>query len=214
MQNSDKQEFKDTLLAIFELYTNPPPSIRTIAMYYEALRHVDIADVKEALSVHVRDTDEGKYLPKPSDVLRGMQGNKATLAESAWTKVDKAVRTVGPYESVCFDDPLINSTLSDMGSWPRLANTSGEEYPFKHNEFVKRYSGMLTNPPESHPKRLIGLTENNNVSEGFEPPQPKLIGDKLKAIAVYQRGDNSGRIGISTLPSNISDVIKQIGPKN
>lgn len=211
MQNSDKQDFKTVLLATFELYGKPPPSMQTLAMYYEALSHVDIGDVKAAISVHVRDTDEGKFLPKPSDILRGMQGNKATLAESAWTKVDKAVRTVGPYESVCFDDPLINSVLSDMGSWPNLVNTSGEEYPFKHNEFVKRYSGMITNPPDSHPKRLIGLTENNNVSEGFKAPPPKLIGDKSKAIAVYQAGDNSNRIGISTLPNNLSDIIKQIG---
>ena len=211
MQNSDKNEFKTALLATFELYGKPSPSMQALAMYYEALSHVDIQDVKAAIRVHVRDTDEGKFLPKPSDILRAMQGNKATLAESAWSKVDKAIRTVGPYESVCFDDPLINSALSDMGSWPQLVNTGGDEYPFKHNEFIKRYSGMLTNPPETYPKKLIGLTENSNVSEGFVPPQPRLIGDPQKAIGVYQAGDNGSGIGISTLPSNLTNEIKQIG---
>jgi len=212
MQNSDKPEFKNVLVSTFEMYDKPPPSIQTLAMYYEALSHVDINDVKAGINIHVRDTDEGKFLPKPADILRGIQGNKGTQAEQAWTKVDKAIRCVGGNQSVVFDDRLIHAVIEDMGGWIALSNCDLKEYPFKHNEFVKRYSGFINKAPDRIPPKLIGSEEMHNLGEGHTRfiPQPRLIGDEKKALQVLQNESGSGRVGITSM-QDLDDVKRLYG---
>ena len=49
-----------------------------------------------------------------ADILRMMQGTSLDSALSAWAKVDKAVRRVGTYETIVFDDEIIHRVIHDM----------------------------------------------------------------------------------------------------
>jgi hypothetical protein len=216
MNNEDKREFAEMLTAMAGLYGKPTPDKPMLAMYFIAMQSISIDDFRQAANLHVIDTDQGQFFPKPADILRNVHGNKGTRAEQAWTKVDKAIKHVGPYQSVVFDDALIHAVINDMGGWIGLCNSDEEEYPFKHNEFVKRYGGFINRKPDSIPPKLIGLSESTNSHEGrrqhIEPPM--LIGDPSKARLVLQNESGSGRVGITSLGgmASISQLIaKGIG---
>jgi hypothetical protein len=201
MDNSDKREFLELLTAVFQMYGKPDPSVQVVAMYFNGLGHITMDDFKKAMNVHSRDTDCGQYLPKVADILRALQGSKGTQAEVAWSKLDKAIRTVGPHSSVVFDDRLIHAVVEDMGGWIKLGSTSSDEYPFIHNQFVKRYSGYVNNPPDLVLPKLIGESEHCNSSEGHARhiAPPRLIGDASAALLVLKSETGAGRVGVTHL---------------
>lgn len=209
MQSNDKAKFYTALESVCEMYGQKKPSPTLVAMYFTALQHITVDDFKAAVNLHVRDTDQGQFFPKPADILRNIQGNKSTQAEQAWTKVDKAIRCVGPHESVVFDDRLIHAVIDDMGGWITLCDCSLDEYPFKHNEFVKRYTGFVNRAPDRIPPKLIGSNEAYNVREGLEHhvAPPRLIGDPSRAMMVLKTESGAGRVGIVSM----GDVVKKIG---
>lgn len=210
MQSENKAEFVNLLNATFEMYGKAQPSNMAIVMYYNALKRFSIDDVKAGLSEHAQNPDEGKYCPKPAHIIYAIEGSSSTRGEQAWTKVDTAIKTVGPHQSVVFDDGLIHAVIDDMGGWVSLCETTSEGYPFKHNEFVKRYQGFINRPPLSIPRKLIGIAEGYNASEGYKVPQPLLIGEAKKAALVYQQGSDSRRVGLTQmgdLPSNVTQLI-------
>lgn len=209
MNLSDKRSFYDALKSICDLYGKPSPSEQMVALYFNSLNHISIDDFKAAINLHVRDTDQGQYFPKPADILRNIQGNKATQSEQAWSKVDKAIKSVGPHQTIVFDDGLIHAVIDDMGGWITLCAVSGEEYPFKHNEFIKRYQGFINKPPDNIPRKLIGIVEAHNSTEGHQVPQPLLIGDQEAARIVFETGADQRRIGITTMDA-VADIAKQI----
>ena len=207
MDNNDKREFLNALGLVCEMYGKPRPTPALTAMYFNALSHISLEDFKAGINIHARDTDQGQFMPKPADILRGIQGNKGTQAEQAWTKVDKAIRCVGGNQSVVFDDRLIHAVIEDMGGWIPLSGCDSKEYPFKHNEFVKRYSGFINKAPERIPPKLIGSEEMHNSGEGHERfiPPPRLIGDEKKALQVLQNEHGTGRVGITSM-QDLEDV--------
>ena len=208
MQSSDKRDFMSALEATYEIYhPNEKPSTAMLTMYFSALSHLTLDDFKAGVNIHVRDTDQGQFMPKPADILRGIQGNKGTQAEQAWTKVDKAIRCVGGNQTVVFDDRLIHAVIEDMGGWITLSSCDSKEYPFKHNEFVKRYSGFINKAPERIPPKLIGAEEMHNAGEGLTRfiPKPVLIGNQEEALQVLQNENGSGRVGITSM-QDLGDV--------
>lgn len=199
MNNKDKDNFLKMINATFELYQKSYPQIETVRMYFTALEKYSFDDVSKGINLHVIDTDQGQFLPKPADIIRNITGGSETQAEKAWTKVDKSVRTVGPYESLIFDDGIIHRVIQDMGGWIDLCSTSDDEYPFKHNRFITIYRGHVKSGAVDYPRKLIGMSEAENSRKGFEVPKPKLIGNPKLAKLVYQGGNDQSRIGVRTL---------------
>src|SRR5690606_26216344 len=83
-------------------------------VWWEAMKPFDFAAVADALNRHCVNPDSGQFMPKPADVVKMLQGSTQDSALVAWSKVDRAVRTVGTYRSVTFDDPLIQRVISEM----------------------------------------------------------------------------------------------------
>ena len=189
MDNSNKADFQKMLDAVFLLYGKHEPDPSVVGMSWAALERFSLDDVRQGLNIHAQDTEQGQFLPKPADIIRGIEGSSGTRSEMAWTKVDKAVRGIGPNRTVVFDDPIIHTVISDMGGWIDLCFCNDKEYSFKHNEFVKRYKGYANRPQQPAPSKLIGVEESYNERNGFPgKDQPVLIGDKAQAMLVFQNG--------------------------
>lgn len=186
----DREQFHAMLLATAQLYGKPEPATTVVRMYFEALQRFSVDDVRQALNRHVVDPDQGAYMPKPADIVRHINGNTETQAEAAWTKVDRAIRQVGNYRTVAFDDIIIHAVISDMGGWIGLGQLEEREYPFKHTEFVKRYRAYSLRPPEpgAVPGKLLGHEDAHNVSHGFAAADPVLIGNPKRAMILLQAG--------------------------
>jgi len=65
-------------------------------------------------------------MPKPADIIRAIKGNSQTQSLQAWSKVEDAIRLVGPYRSVVFDDLAIHGVLQEMGGWVKLCQALGK----------------------------------------------------------------------------------------
>ena len=208
MQQRDFDGFVDIIQVVAEQY-GKKLSEGVIALYWQGLQDFDLAAVRDALGRHIRNTDTGQYMPKIADIIKMLQGSSLDSALSAWAKVDRALRQVGPYETVVFDDPLIHRVLHDMGGWMMLGQKTDDEWPFVAREFEQRYRGFKSrNERVEYPAKLIGLSEAHNAKEGHKAAQPMLIGDATQAKAVMLAGANGGKLlGLTRMADVIDNVV-------
>lgn len=189
MQQSEFIEFCELLDAVSEQYK--PISDGAKALYWQGLVDYDLSAIKQALYRHIRNPDNGQFMPKIADVVRMLQGSTQDSALSAWAKVNQAVRRVGTYNSVVFDDPLIHKVLQEMGGWMGLGQKSEDEWPFVAKEFENRYRGFKArNEIGIYPRVLIGVFEASNGNQGFKSQPPMLIGNKEAALLVAKCGSD------------------------
>lgn len=187
MRNDELKQFSEALTAALEVY-DKRTSAMTIEIWWEVLKRFDLPAVLNGFSLHLQNPDNGQFAPKPADIIRLIEGSNTDKAMQAWTRLDHAVRTVSPYHTVVFDDPLIHIAVQDMGGWIRLCNSDMDEYPFIRNEFVKRYQGLAIRPQESFPAKLIGIAEQANTESGQKVAPPMLIGNSQKAEQIFLSG--------------------------
>lgn len=192
MINSELPEFAKTLLAVADYY-GKELSTGVVDLYWQGLREYDLASVKRALWAHARNPDSGQFMPKIADVARVMQGRTDDQAAIAWSKVDQAVRRVGTYQCVVFDDPVIHRVIADMGGWVLIGSKDDKEWPFVAKEFENRYRGYrMRDETPDYPPVLIGMANAHNSQQGFRQNPPILVGDERKA--------NQVRLGGTTAP--------------
>lgn len=196
MNTSDAKAFDEIWSDAMRVYGRQIET-RTTMMVFNALIRFSLEEVKTALSRHMTNPDTGQYPPKPADIVRLIRGSSQTGSGEAWAKVDYAIRCVGHYRSVVFDDPKIHAAIIRLGGWIRVAQTPGKEFPFLRNEFLTLYQGFTIQPPKDFPNKLIGACEHDNsLHDGFKrgknKDQPALIGDAEKARLVYEQGGAQG----------------------
>ena len=187
MIEKDKEQFLSCLVGAAEIIGRDL-SPQAIKLYWEILKKYDIEDVVKGFMSHASNPDTGQFMPKPADIIKAIDGGGESRAMQAWTKVEKAVRLVGPYESVVFDDPVIHQVISDMGGWIGFGSIQDKEVPFKANEFNKRYMGYSTRTDLPYPRKLIGSSEVHNEAESQRIAPPIFIGDQKKAQLVLENG--------------------------
>lgn len=201
MQIEEKPMFVKTLSNVLTFYGKEINDF-VIAVWFEALRPFDLAAVQQAFNRHAVNPDNGQFAPKPADIVRMMGGTSGDAALSAWSKVERAVRSVGQYGSVIFDDPLIHRVAEDMGGWVKLCSCPTEDdFIFVAKEFQNRYRGfaMRSERPE-YPAGLIGLAQATNDEQGKpQQVQFRMLGNSEQCQLVYQHGRKSSGSGISLL---------------
>ena len=183
MTEKDFYNFSKLLSAVFSVYQK---TITTDVMtvWWGALKHIEFSAIREALSAHIQNPDNGQFLPKPADVIRLLGGTTTDRAKIAWTKVDKAVRTIGTYRDVAFDDPIIHKVIEDMGGWIWFGKQEDREWPFVENNFVTRYRSYVISGVDTYPSVLIGAANMYNIRNGSELHPTYLFGDTEKARLV------------------------------
>lgn len=197
MKQCDYDEFVKILQVVAEQY-GKDISHGVIALYWQGLHDFELSAVREALGRHLRNTDNGQFMPKIADIIRMLQGSSQDSALTAWAKVDKALRSVGTYETVVFDDALIHVVLHDMGGWVGLGTKTEDEWPFVAKEFENRYRGFKARGEiPQYPPKLIGICESHNTREGQKVADPILIGDYSKAMRVMNSGTDRPLLGIT-----------------
>ena len=195
MKDQDLEKFVSLMVGTGEVYGREVSDHLNDA-YWSALSKYEMEDVTRAFNSHLVNPDSGQFFPKPADIVKFIDGNTQSNALRAWSKVEKAVRHVGPYRTVVFDDALIHAVLVDMGGWIDICNMTDKELPFRRNEFEKRYRGFGINPPEKYSKKLIGISEascnklNGTLGKTFKLPRPVVIGNTEEARLVYRGGSD------------------------
>lgn len=211
MLPSDKKRFLSVLTATADYY-GKELAVTTLNLYWEGLRQYDLDAVEKALALHMQNPDSGQWIPKIADVAKMLEGGTGDQAALAWAKVNAAVRRVGSYADVVFDDALIHRTLADMGGWLSLMTKTENEWPFVAKEFENRYRDyrMRGETPE-YPPILIGLANAHNGKEGMRTQPPVLIGDQVLAAAVMASGTSAPLLAMRQAGDIAAATPKQIG---
>lgn len=204
MQQRDRKRFAACLAACAEIYGRAISD--TVAdIWWRLLATHDIEAVETAFQRWFQSPDVGQFQPKPADIVRLLTGTSLDAAMVAWSKVDRAVRRVGPYPSVTFDDALVQRVLQDMGGWIGLGTKTEDEWPFVGNEFRTRYQGYRSRgeTPE-YPSMLVGLSQADADRRGvLGKLDHVLIGDESKAREVAAGGTTKPMISFTQSGGNV-----------
>ena len=204
MQPTDHARFVELLRGVYDFYGRDVSEF-TLEVWWEAVKHLDLAAIAQAFTQHCRNPDAGQFPPKPADIVRHLGGTTQDAALQAWAKVDRAIRTVGTYASVVFDDPIIHAVVSDMGGWAWFGRQSGDEWPFVAKQFETRYRGFRTRGDVgSYPPVLIGLAEADNAHRGMRSDAPVLLGNPDQARRVMEAGSQSAGLIVTPLDRAVS----------
>jgi hypothetical protein len=197
MNRDDFRRFSAALTAASELYGRPV-SEGALSLWWDALNGYDVEQVEQALRATIRDPDGGQFMPKPADLIRRIDGTAVDRSLIAWGKVLEAIRRVGAYSSVVFDDGAIHAAIDDMGGWPKLCRGKVDELPFVQRRFCDTHRTYSARPDLPYPPRLVGEHEAGNALRGHEIAPPAIVGDPERARLVQARGDGvGGRVPIS-----------------
>lgn len=189
----DKKMFAQYMTGLSEIF-DKEISKALQRIYWQVLEPFTDSDCRKAFEKSMRTA---KFFPKPADLIDVLQGPESDRATEAWLKVDYAVRHVGHWESVKFDDPVIHSAIEAMGGWEDLCAVENREMVWKRKEFENLYA--ITSKRQTHPEYLVGMSDRQNLAAGFNDfvAEPKQIGDHVataKRIEAPKEGPKLERV--------------------
>jgi hypothetical protein len=183
MVDQDKADFVRLLEMVFSLHGRSL-STDVTRLYWQSLKHYSLKNIRQAMHQHTLNPEVGQFCPKPADVVRQLTGTQDAQAQKALSQVLNALRTVGTYDSVVFDDPIIHCAISDTGGWIRWGNATDDDIKFRlAKEFEISYRNYVGKPLPDYPDVLIGITQARNQREGFIPQNPVLVDHRQPAIS-------------------------------
>ncbi len=201
----DFDRFLTVLTGVSDYY-GKPLSEGVQQLYWQGLAQYDIEAVEKALWDHTQNPDNGQFMPKISDLVRAMQGRTQDQAAVAWSKVDKAIRHVGTYQDVVFDDPIIHRVITDMGGWIWFGQQIEDEWPFVAKNFENRYRGYKLQGvvPDYYPV-LTGLANAQNQTNGYKGNPPMMIGNAKEAERVMRMGTDKPLIAMTPMSAEAAN---------
>jgi Domain of unknown function (DUF6475) len=208
MHYSERGEFIKLMIKVGANYDKAVGSA-LMGVYWRILKDFELIEVRRAFKAHCRHPDEGRFFPKPADIVRWLEGSPDSRAMMAWSFVESCTERVGRYQSVVFDDPLIHAVIEDMGGWIKLCEQPLSEMHFMASNFQKRYRAFLSYPPKRHPAYLVGLMERENATQGYAFEPPLFLGDQSKAELVFKNGGGSP-LEIHTASGSVRALIKEL----
>lgn len=189
MPPSEKKALLDVLKGVHDFYGKELTKF-AIDVWLRACANFDVEQVSRACSAHLMDAEHGRFMPKPADIVRVLQGTNTDRALIAWSKVMDAAQRVGAYTSVCFDDGLIHAVIEDLGGWIEVCRGDIDDLPFVQRRFCEAYRAYAARPGVQFPSHLRGECELANSTTGQRVEKPTLIGDPAAAQRVLAAGSN------------------------
>lgn len=194
MTEHDFEAFAEVWSQALEIY-NRSVTPGTIELVFRALERLELDEVRRALTLHIQSPDTGQYPPKPGDVIKFARGDSQSRTLQAWAKVERAIRSVGHYRDVAFDDPLIHAAIERIGGWPKAAMVESEkDMVWLRQRFEAQYRAYAVHRPDNWPAFLAGAATQQNAQIGqhtrgrLPGKDIAVIGDKGRAMQVIERG--------------------------
>lgn len=140
--NSDAVKFGDLISALAVTFGREADKPMFVG-YEMALDDLPLDVIDGAVRRAMR---ECKFMPSGRE-LREFAGAIETPSESraviAYGAATHAVQSVGAYRSVCFDDPMTNAVIRNLGGWERFCDWPVEEVQWRKRDFEQSY-GVLS----------------------------------------------------------------------
>jgi hypothetical protein len=182
MDDNNLKAFEHIMASLNELFGDPAKKVSHLKMdlYYNALKDLSIEQLNNAVNV-LCQTKMIKTWPLPAEIRQAVEGSLQDKAAVAFDKLLGAVRSVGPYQTVIFDDPAIHTYVQSYGGWEEICDKTTEEWKYMRNEFIKGYNGYTSRTDV--PLQLTGIHDAMNRAKGYDHYiPPSIIGDSVKAL--------------------------------
>lgn len=170
-------------------------------VWLQACQPFDMEQVSRAFTAHAMDPEKGQFPPRPADLVRVLQGTQTDRALVAWSKAYDAIRMVGAWQSVAFDDGVIHAVIEDLGGWPTFCASKIDDLPFVSRRFCEAYRAYARRPALAYPRWLSGLAESENSLHGQPIAAPLLVGEPIQVHRVIE-GGSSGPKTLITQPQD------------
>src|SRR5688572_13540617 len=128
-----KRKFAALMTGLSDYYRQEV-SKSVLSIYFRALKPWEYEDIERAVDAHIINPETaGSFMPKANELVKMMEGSTTDQSAVAWSKFDQAVRQIGPYQDVVFEDAIIHRVVADMGGWILMCGKDDKEWPFIGN---------------------------------------------------------------------------------
>lgn len=157
----EKKRVKQAFLALGELH-GKQISVDLTLIYFRFFERYTANAVMQAIEMAVQKL---KSFPMPAEIIELLNEDPEEGAYRAWTIFHSALRHLGKYTTVFFEDGRTSALIEYFDGWANICMTWTEkEIAYRREEFVKAYKAFKTMP---EPKRHIGLSEHQASIEGL-----------------------------------------------
>lgn len=181
MTPADKPAFADAWTAAMELFERKP-SPGAIELAFSLLVDYPLETVTDALRDHLRDGTDGRFPPKPADIVRNISLRAAQEALEAWKSV---LAHLNPYVSPVFASQRTAGAVTAIGGWRAMCEMTCDQMERVKPRFVEawlagsRPSGsILKGLVETHNEKHR-VARNTDLMTHF-PHQSVWIADRLE----------------------------------
>lgn len=186
MKQDDFDQFSQMLAAELEIRGGKPMSQAALMQWWRHMERYDLEQVAQALSLHSRDAEQGRFMPQPADLIRHMDGTMGDRAAVAWGTVMQHMQSTGAYSDIDFGDPAIHATVHDLGGWPTLCRTDLDELGYLQRRFCNSYRAYSNRGVLACPLVLSGdrSPDSDYEKRGLPAPKPVMVTDRSCAEAM------------------------------
>ncbi|SIO26006.1 DUF6475 domain-containing protein [Halodesulfovibrio marinisediminis] len=199
---AERDVFLKRFLGLCELFGVAADEFKT-ELYFRALSGFSAQEVVRGID---RAVTQCRFFPKPVELLELIQGCPEDIAEVEAGKVVEAVKRVGSWKSVVFDDAVTAAVVEQgFGGWVKLCSdmTARDEKWFR-KDFCRLYVSFARQNV-----RVTGalagqaaIANNAHCNKYLEPVA--LVGNAQKAQAIFAAGSKGQGTPIAMLAGNVS----------
>jgi hypothetical protein len=184
-----KEIFAEQIMIMGEVY-DKKFSEPLLNIYYDILKELTNEQFVQAVNQILR-TNKFASMPKPAEFLEFAIGKNSDEPMKAWAITLDAIRRVGGYRTPNFKDTAITDTITHLGGWIKLCDSTTDELVWIAKDFEKFYPMFKQNPTNS---KIIGIVNQHNNNENL-PTEPIIeIDEKNKRKKLNADGTNSKEI--------------------
>lgn len=204
-----QEVFAEGMTLLGETYERDITEI-LLKAYYRVLQNVSDSDFQNAVGA-ILATRQYTKMPLPADILEHINGKPEDQALLALDKVEKAIREVGGYTSVIFDDPVIHRVINSFhDGWVGICEMTLEEWKWARKDFLKMYQAFQQQPDMQTPVKLYGRHDLHNETHGY------ITSGRVQECLTYIGNEQKARswidkqIALDNNTKQLTDSIKEV----
>lgn len=174
MQDLDKANFEALLRGIADVFSTTKTIIVNrpmLQVYFMSLNEYSYDQVEWAIGEHLKDPVDGKFFPKPANIIKHLTVNELSSgeqAEIAWGEVMQCLRVNGSYGGLKIENKQAIAAFKSFITWKEFCAMDADKMTWAKKEFISMYSTYDKTPLEMLPSSLPGLVELHNHKEKYE----------------------------------------------
>ena len=188
MNAQDMPRFASSLMAMATVFDKSiTPQVTEI--YFRTLEKFTADEVEKGIS---KACSTLKFFPKPVELIDCISGGTGNLADKAMVeacRVLEAIKNIGTYKTVCFDDAVTQAVITQQfGGWAKFGDLLVDSEKWFIKDFCMGYQAFARQSVR-HYGALPGLSQLHNAHTGRERKEDVVyIGDVEKAKAIHAQG--------------------------